>query len=61
MAFGSYGNDQYGLNSDSYSLYNSANNDRYGNTGYEVSSLEILISTDTCFVLKGLISVAKKN
>ena len=29
MAFSSYGNDQYGLNSDTYSLYTSANNDRW--------------------------------
>ena len=29
MAFSSYGNDKYGLNSDSYSLYTSANNDRW--------------------------------
>ena len=29
MAFSSYGNDQYGLDSDTYSLYTSANNDRW--------------------------------
>ena len=63
MAYGSYSVDQYGLNSDSYSLYTSANNDRQGQFssyggGHGGGCCPLVIDTLTFLSLIGFIALA---